>query len=462
MTLPRTLFFDRLFTGESWLEAARVEIGGEGEITALRDGASAGGSERFRGCAVPGIPNLHSHAHQRAMAGLAERSGDRQDSFWTWREVMYRHVAAMSPEQLEAISAQLYVEMLEAGYTAVGEFQYLHHDPRGRPYGRLAEMTLRTLEAARRVGLGITCLPVLYAHGGFGGEAPGEGQKRFLNGAGRFLRLVEELQGATAADPSAAVGIAPHSLRAVTAELMEDVLRGFGAAGPIHIHVAEQRREVEECLAWSGRRPVEWLLDRFAVDESWCLIHATHMTSEETRAMAGSGAVAGLCPVTEANLGDGFFNAGEFLGAGGRVGIGSDSHISVSPVEELRWLEYGQRLIRGGRNVLADAARRSTGRALLEAALAGGARACGRKIGRIAPGYRADLVVLDTEHPLLAERRQDEILDSWIFSGNAPLVREVIVGGRTVVEDGRHRRRREVARDFRRTLESLRSRTGQD
>ncbi len=455
--MRRTLFFDQLFTGWEWLRAARVEIDDRGDILAVDGGVTSEGCEKIPGCALPGVPNLHSHAHQRAMAGLAERSGGTADSFWTWREVMYRHLASMNPEQLEAISAQLYVEMLEAGYTAVGEFQYLHHDPQGRPYSQVAEMTLRTLASARRVGLGLTCLPVLYGHGGFGGAAAGNGQKRFLNDADGFFRLLEEVRRATVEDPEAAVGIAPHSLRAVAPELLLDVLKGFGTVGPIHIHVAEQRQEVEDCLRWSGLRPVTWLLEHVPVDERWCLIHATHMTSEETQAVAWSGAVVGLCPVTEANLGDGFFDAVEFLGAGGRIGIGSDSHISISPVEELRWLEYGQRLLGGARNILGGGANRSTGRRLLGAALAGGAQACGRSIGAIAPGLRGDLVVLDTDHPLLAEREEDEILDSWIFSGNAPLVRDVIVGGRTVVENGRHPQREEIAAAFRRTLKSLRT-----
>jgi len=457
--IMRQLFFDQLFTGESWLSRARVEIDAAGNLTSLEGDASSEGCEVIAGCALPGVPNLHSHAHQRAMAGLAERSGGQLGSsggvsFWTWREVMYQHVERMTPEDLEAVAAQLYVEMLEAGYTAVGEFQYLHHDPRGEPYDEIAEMSLRCLAAAKEVGIGITSLPVLYADGGFGGVPAGVGQRRFLNDAEGFLRIVEALE--KEASVEAAVGIAPHSLRAVNPGLLAEVLQAFQQRGPIHIHVAEQTQEVEDCLAWSGLRPVEWLLEKAPVDSSWCLIHATHMTAEETRALAGIGAVAGLCPTTEANLGDGFFNAVDYLAAGGRLGIGSDSHISISPVEEMRWLEYGQRLRHRGRNCLAGGADRSTGRRLLSAVLAGGAQACGRPIGALSPGKRGDIVVLDTDHPLLWERRGDAILDSWIFAGNAPLVKEVLVGGRTIVQEGRHIAREEVRSRYRESLKRLR------
>nr|XP_061808142.1 formimidoylglutamate deiminase-like [Nerophis lumbriciformis] len=412
----RTLYFDDLFTGSEWLRAVRVEIDEIGSVVTVTGDAEPSGCEHLAGCVVPGMPNLHSHAHQRAMAGLAERSGPGEDSFWTWRELMYRNVLRIRPEQLEAIAAQLYVELLEAGYTAVGEFQYLHHDSAGRPYAEPAEMSLRCLSAARDMGIGLTLLPVLYQDGGFGGRPSGDGQRRFLNDAEGFLGIVGRLQQET--DQQTAVGIAPHSLRAVGEELLGEVLAAWGERGPIHIHVAEQLPEVEDCLAWSGQRPVEWLFDRAAVDELWCLIHATHLDDDELSRLAASGAVVGLCPTTEANLGDGLFRAVEYLRVGGRLGIGSDSHISTSPAEELRWLEYGQRLRHHGRNLLTGGRDRSTGRSLYQQALAGGAQACGRPIGRIAPGCRADLVVLDTDHPLLAGRRGDAWLDSWIFAGN--------------------------------------------
>ena len=314
------LRFDHLFTGSSWLHDVVLTVDGDGNLSGVEpaadldrravDGSDGEVVEHFHGCALPGIPNLHSHAHQRAMAGLAERSGAVDDSFWTWREVMYLHVGRFAPEDMEAVAAQLYVEMLEAGYTAVGEFQYLHHDPAGEPYDELAEMSLRCLAAARAVGIGITHLPVLYSEGGFGGLPPTLGQRRFLNDLPRFWRLVERLEQEK--DASSAVGVAPHSLRAVSPEALAELRQAFAGRGPIHLHIAEQGKEVEDCLAWSNQRPVEWLLDHLDVDAAWCLIHATHMTDAETRALAATGAVVGLCPTTEANLGDGLFNRRTF------------------------------------------------------------------------------------------------------------------------------------------------------
>ena len=451
----KTLLFEKALLPEGWAEQVAVAIDETGTIAEVTAGAAEG--ERIAGCLLPGVPNLHSHAHQRAMAGLAERSGDSDDSFWTWREAMYHYVERIQPHHLEAIAAQLYVEMLKAGYTSVAEFQYLHHNPDGRPYDNAAEMSLRTLAAARDVGIGITNLPVLYRYGGFGAQESADGQRRFLNDADRFLSIVDTLLRESDDDPNVATGIAPHSLRAVSKDLLREVLDEFASRGnrPIHIHVAEQVKEVEDCLAWSGQRPVMWLNGHFKVDERWCLIHATHMSASEAWAVASSGAVVGLCPTTEANLGDGVFNAVPFLRAEGRLGIGSDSHISINPVEEIRWLEYGQRLKHLKRNVLAGGARRSTGRHLFERVVAGGAQACGRKTGRIEAGYRADMIVLETDHPLFYNRRDDALLDSWIFSGNASLVRDVYVGGRAVVQDGRHPQEETIRTRFRDSLDEL-------
>ena len=451
----KTLLFDLALLPGGWAEQVAVAIDETGAIAEVKAGAAEG--EHVAGCLLPGVPNLHSHAHQRAMAGLAERSGDSNDSFWTWREAMYHYVERIQPHHLEAIAAQLYVEMLKAGYTSVAEFQYLHHDPDGRPYDNVAEMSLRTLAAARDVGIGITNLPVLYRYGGFGAQDPAAGQRRFLNDADRFLVIVDTLLTESGDDPNVATGIAPHSLRAVSKDLLREVLDGFANQGdwPIHIHIAEQVKEVADCQAWCGQRPVAWLYAHFKVDERWCLIHATHMSASETWAVASSGAVAGLCPTTEANLGDGVFNAVPFLRAEGRLGVGSDSHISISPVEEIRWLEYGQRLKHLKRNVLAGGLRRSTGRHLFESVVAGGAQACRRNVGRIEAGYRADMIVLETDHPLLYNRRDDALLDSWIFSGNANLIRAVYVGGKAVVQDGRHAREEAIRTRFRQTLNEL-------
>ncbi|MDE0058121.1 MAG: formimidoylglutamate deiminase [Defluviicoccus sp.] len=446
--------FDRVLTPEGWLAPGRIEIGGDGRIAAVGAGE---GSERVGGIALPGMPNLHSHAFQRAMAGLTERAGPGADSFWTWRETMYRFVARLDPNDVEAIAAQLYCEMLKAGYTAVAEFHYLHHAPDGTPYDDLAEMAGRVTRAAERTGIALTLLPVLYDAGGFGGAPLGGAQRRFANDAERLLEIVETMHGRHGARPDFRVGLAPHSLRAAAPGSLAAALAGLNAidaGAPVHIHVAEQTREVEDCLAWCGRRPVEWLLENHAMGPRWCLVHATHMNAEETRALAATGAVAGLCPTTEANLGDGLFPLAAWLEAGGRLGIGSDSHVSTSPVEELRWLEYGQRLAARQRNIAA-LPEASTGARLHAAALDGGARATARDAGAVEPGRAADIVVLDAAHPLLAGKSGDTILDSWIFAGNENLVRDVMVGGRWVVRDGRHAEENAIARAFVRTIERL-------
>ena len=455
------LFLERALLPGGWHEGVVATISEAGLIEAVEEGATPGhADEVVRGASVPGMSNLHSHAFQRAMAGLAERAGPAGDSFWTWRQVMYDFLPRVGPEELEAIAGQLYVEMLKAGYTAVGEFHYLHHAPDGTPYANLTEMSARVIEAAGQAGIAITHLPVLYAHGGFGAAPPAEGQKRFLNDLDRFCRLVTEIHGLYAGTPGVSVGIAPHSLRAVSRELLSDavaMLDGLDPSAPIHIHIAEQLKEVEDCVAWSGKRPVEWLLENADVKDRWCLVHATHMTAEETRALAASGAVAGLCPTTEANLGDGLFPAAAYLAAGGRLGIGSDSHISVDLAEEIRLLEYGQRLKHLGRNLLADAEGASTGRSLYDRALQGGAAALGLASGRIAPGFRADLVVLDSDHPSLYGREGDSLLDAWLFFNAGNPIRDVYVAGRRVVTDGVHHREEEIAKRYRQTIARLRA-----
>ena len=347
--------FHHLLLPDGWRSPGFIDVDDAGNIVALPDGPAPGTNVgHIAGYAVPGMPNLHSHAFQRAMAGLAERSGPGEDSFWTWRETMYRFVDRLSPDDLEAIAAQLYVEMLKAGYTSVGEFHYLHHAPDGDAYEDPGEMSLRILAAADRAGIGMTLLPVLYAAAGFGGQPPGAGQRRFVNGADEFLGLVTSLGRMCADDPQRRVGMAPHSLRAVPPEILAAALDGFDRHAPVHIHIAEQVKEVEDCIAWCGTRPVDWLLSNADVGDRWCLVHATHMTPSETSALAACGAVAGLCPTTEANLGDGLFSLPAYQAGEGRWGIGSDSNVSISPVEELRWLEYGQRLVLRKRGVTAS------------------------------------------------------------------------------------------------------------
>ncbi len=438
-----------------WANDVVIDIGGDGNISRIQTDIAGAAP----GCLLPGIANLHSHAHQRAMAGLAERAGAGNDSFWTWRTTMYAFLDAIQPHHLHAIASQLYLEMLKAGYTRVAEFQYLHHQANGSQYDNIAEMSLQTLAAARGTGLGITSLPVHYQYGGFGAQSPSEQQRRFVNDPEDYLTIVDALVNAGKNDNNAVTGLSAHSLRAVTKESFGEVLRGCEKHGqrPIHIHIAEQTKEVDDCVSWCNARPVEYLFDSFKVDARWCLIHVTHMTEDETSQLARSGAVAGLCPTTEGNLGDGFFNATQYFAENGKLGIGSDSHISISPTEELRWFEYGQRLLHRSRNQLAGGFNRSTGRNLFDTVVAGGAQACGHNSGAIDVGKRADFVVLDTRHPLLCERSGDELIDSWVFSGNATTVRDVYVGGRKVIDGGHHAQEQQVEAQFRSALKQLRN-----
>ena len=446
-----TLWFETALLPDGWADRVRVVLDGE-RIAAVESGASPSGAERF-GAAAPGLGNLHSHAFQRAMAGLGEVRGASDDSFWTWRDVMYRFARAIDPEAMEAIAAMAFVEMLESGFTRVGEFHYLHHQPDGSPHADLAEMSARLAAAASATGMGLTLLPVLYQQGGFGGMAAGEGQRRFVNPLDRYAALVEASRRAVAGLPDGVVGVAPHSLRAVGPEALAEAVRLAGE-GPIHIHIAEQQREVDDCLGWSGARPVAWLLDHAPVDARWCLVHATHMTAAETVRLAASGAVAGLCPITEASLGDGTFNGRDYLAAGGRYGIGSDSNVLIDAAQELAMLEMSQRLAHQRRNVMA-ASEGSTGRSLFDAALAGGAQALGVAPARIDVGAPADLIALDLGHPSCVGRRGDALLDAWVFAGQRGFVDAVWRRGRPVVRGGRHDAREDVVRRYRAAVTAL-------
>ncbi|HUR43985.1 MAG TPA: formimidoylglutamate deiminase [Aestuariivirga sp.] len=447
------LHFSSALTSEGWRDNVTVELDSKGNVTTVTLGSKSG--EHVQGVAIPAMPNAHCHVHHRFMLGLAERAGPGADSFWTWREAMYGFALRLSPEDLEAVAAQLYVEMLKSGFSVVGEFQYLHHQPDGTPYDEPAELSLRCLSAAEKAGIAITMLPTLYSFGGFGGQPPVAGQRRFINGADRYLEIYRTLHSACAHHPLRRLGISPHSYRAVTADLLKTVIGGIDPASPIHIHVAEQTKEVDDCLAWCGKRPVELMLDSFDVSKRWCAIHATHMTEAETQRLAQSGAIAGLCPTTEANLGDGIFPADRFLKAKGAIAIGSDSNISVSPAEDLRMLEYSQRLRDRTRNALAAGPGQSTGRSLFDAALRGGATAMVQPVGAIAPGYRADIAVLDDEHPSLIGRSGDNLLDTWIFSAGNQSVKDIFVGGRHVVKDRHHFAEDKISRDFRSAVKRL-------
>ncbi len=457
MTTASYHFSNALLPG-GWAENVRVDMDDYGLITSVEANANPNGATLFSGPALPALANVHSHAHQRAITGLTERAGPGDDSFWTWREAMYRFLGAMTPEDLRAIAAQAYVEMLKSGFTSVGEFQYLHNQIDGTHYATKAEMSLSCLSAARDAGIGFTALPVLYAYGGFGAQAPVDGQKRFIHSASSFMEIAARMVDETSAAPHENAGIAPHSLRAVNKPLLDDVLSSLNAiapAAPVHIHIAEQVKEVEDCVAWCGQRPVEHWLDTYDVNARWCAIHATHMSDAETEGLARSGAVAGLCPTTEANLGDGIFPAKSFIAAEGAIAIGSDSHITISPSDDLRILEYSQRLRDRARNVLADGPGASTGRSLYDRTAMGGAQAMGLDTGAIAVGKLADIVVLDENHPALVARTGDDIIDSWIFFGGDACVRDVIAHGQHVVKNRYHVNQEKIFERFRATLSRL-------
>ena len=438
-----------------WARDVLLRWDAAGTLQSVQAGAQAGSAPHAPGPLIPGLPNLHSHAFQRAFAGLTEyrapQPGGGQDSFWSWRSLMYRFAARITPESLEAIATWLYVEMLEAGYTAVCEFHYVHHDQGGTPYADDATLAHTLLRAASTAGIGITLLPVLYQTSGFGGQPPREAQARFIRSTDSMLSLLERLAPAVRAQ-QACLGLAPHSLRAVPPDSLRVALQGLAALNeraPIHIHIAEQTQEVQDCLAWSGQRPVQWLLENAPVDARWCLVHATHMTPDEYAAAARTGAVAGICPTTEANLGDGLFDMPLWLQHGGRWGVGSDSHACVNAAEELMLLEYGQRLSTRQRNVLATASQPQVATAMTLQAVQGGAQAAGRAIAGLATGQQADWVALDADQLALQGLPADSQLGAHVFgSHRTSAVHGVWVAGRQRVQAGRHPLHDTAARAF--------------
>jgi len=452
--MPETsLLAKQVLLPEGFAEDVRITIKGSRIASVERHAAPDPGDEPVD-ILIPGMANLHSHAFQRAMAGLAEVRGPGRDTFWTWRDLMYRVALTLDPDDVAAVAAQLYAEMLEGGFTRVGEFHYLHHAPDGTAYDDIAELAGAIAEAASKTGLGLTLIPVLYAHSDFGGAPPSEGQRRFLNDPERFARLVEASETKLARLSEARLGIAAHSLRAASPEELQ-FAAGLKPNAPFHMHISEQVKEVEDCVVWSGQRPIEWLLDHAPVDSRWCLIHATHMTPAETTGLAQTGAVAGLCPVTEANLGDGTFPAPDFIEAGGLFGVGTDSNILIGVADELRQLEYAQRLAHRARNVIAPHGA-SNGRTLFEAALTGGAQATGlgESVG-IAEGALADLVSLKADHPALFGRKGEAILDVFIFGASRSPIDCVWALGKKQVDSGRHIMADQIFARFKSAVERL-------
>ncbi len=455
------IYCSHALLNDGWREHVLLEIGSDGLIENIRSGENvlSGGEEQvafeLKGRVIPGMPNLHSHGFQRLIGGLTGASDRSGDNFWGWRKAMYGFANRISADQFQDCMNWVYVEMLKAGFTSCAEFHYLHHQADGSPFEQKAETSLRVLSAADNSGMAVTLLPVFYKVSGFGQKTASEQQRRFSNTLDTYLDIFQICRSAIGNQNLHKLGLAPHSLRAVPADDLQTLLQQFSSDDlPIHIHIAEQTGEVEECEVFQGQRPVNWLLENAEVNENWCLVHATHMDAQERQDAAGSGAVAGLCPSTEADLGDGFFDAQSWLNSGGRFGIGSDSNLRISVSEELRLLEFSERLRQQRRDVLRDESRRC-GRFLYEHAARSGARALGQNVGSIMQGCRADLVELDSRHPQLDGRKGDSILDSFVFAGGNEMIRSVFVGGKQVISDGHHTEETRFRSDFTRTMKEL-------
>lgn len=463
-----TLLAEHALLPNGWARQVKFAWNTAGDLVTVQPNCAVDTPAARATYVIPGMVNLHSHAFQRAMAGLAESAGQQGgDNFWSWRSQMYRLALHISPQQLQAIAAQLYSECLRFGYTSLCEFHYLHRATDGRFYANPVVMAEALLQAATESGIGISLLPVLYSHADFNDMPLAHEQRRFATSVKDVLTMLQLLEPHRTAQVE--IGVAPHSLRAANLSQIRELLSALPAHRPIHIHIAEQQKEVAACLAATGQRPVAYLLEQLAsghaVDQQWCLVHATHLVSAEVQALAQTQAVVGLCPSTEANLGDGLFDLADYLKAGGRFGIGSDSHVSQSPVEELRWLEYGQRLRSQQRHIAQSAQRaalsgevaQEAGDFLWQAAARGGAQASARRVGQLAVGYRADLLILDDSHPNVQTLPVAQLMNTLIFSGNDNLVKDVIVGGQTVVSAGRHHRQAAIQQAFVACLRQLRA-----
>ncbi len=456
----QTLFASHVMTQDGWAKNVAIEIGNDGLICAITPDLKEApvGAQTINGTLIPGIQNCHSHAFQRAITGLTEQRLNPQDSFWSWRDTMYRLQGKIGPYELQAISEQLYLDMLKQGYTSVAEFHYLHHDVDGQHYNNPGEMSHRVISAAQNVGMQITHLPVFYCFSGFGSKPPEAGQARFIHGLDDYSKLLENLHKEYRNNSNVNLGISPHSLRAVDVTMLKGAVAALNTLdnkAPIHIHISEQQREVKASVEFSGKRPVNWLLDNMDVNERWCLIHATHLKNDEVKRLAASKAVAGLCLTTEANLGDGVFPAEYYMHQQGRFAVGSDSQVCLSPVEELRLLEYGQRLSQMRRTVLACDQMPSVGENLLRGALEGGSQALGINAGAIAVGKRADLLVIDDQNTNLYGKTESSLLDSWIFACDTNPVKDVMVNGNWVIRDGQHDMQEAIGDRFRKAMDNI-------
>jgi formimidoylglutamate deiminase len=452
----KKLFAKNILLNDGWHSDITLTIK-NGVISAI-DTGYVEGAERVSGSVIPGMVNCHSHAFQRAFAGFSEQGSEGQDSFWTWRSIMYKFLSQLTTDNAEVIARQLYIEMLKMGYTRVAEFHYLHHQIDGKAHAPLAAMAEAIFKASKSAGIGLTMLPVLYRFSGFGALVPNDGQKRFINTVEQFNQLVSDCFLLSERFENTNVGIAPHSLRAVDKTSLQqavDHVRGLDPYAPIHIHIAEQQKEVDDCLAHFNKRPVQWLLDNMTLDAQWCLIHATHINEQERKGIIASQAIAGICPTTEANLGDGIFPTTEFLLENGTFAIGSDSHISVNPIEELRWLEYAQRLIKQQRAILVSNEQASVGANLWQKAALGGAQSTHSNTGELALGKQADLLVLSADKTKLFAHNNQHLLDSMIFASQQNPISDVMVNGQWVVKEGVHALEQNTAAAFAKILQTL-------
>ncbi len=450
----KCFFIDNAYVQGEWKKSVSVTVNDDGFIAQIiPDSHADKDATHIKGLVIPSMPNLHSHAFQRAMAGFAEIAGDPQDSFWTWREQMYHLVERLTPEQVHTIASYLYVGMLKGGYTQVAEFNYLHHDVNGLSYQN-DDMSTQLIAAAKDVGIGQTLLPVLYTFSGFGDQPAQPLQKRFIQTTEQYLEQFRNLLNTQTGLQN--LGICFHSLRAANIQQMKSVLEALPDELPVHVHISEQMKEVNDCIDWCGQRPVEYLYSQLPVNQRWCLVHATHLNQNEVSLIAKSGAVAGICPTTEANLGDGIFSAVDYIQQNGYWGIGSDSHVSLNALEELRWLEYGQRLVHQKRNRLVSSEQKSVGELLWSQAAKGGAQACGVKLGQLDVGYRADWLELRSNE-WMSYQPTEQWLNRWLFAGEKSQIDNVYVAGNQVIRNGHHPLEDELSERFSKVMKELNS-----
>ncbi len=449
-----TIFAQTALLENGWANEVEIKISDHGQIQEITFDIT-NTADMSVDVLIPAPVNAHSHAFQRAMAGLTERRGPTgSDTFWTWRKLMFKFLNQLTPDHIERICAFVQMEMLEAGFATNVEFHYLHHQPGGQEYNKLSEMSDRIASATLQSGIGLTILPVLYQYGGCDKSNLTGGQIRFGNSFDQYIKLYQELSETIKYLPAdTTTGLSAHSLRAVG---RNELIKISELAGdkPLHMHAAEQIAEVEEVLSIWGKRPIEWILENLPINSNWCLIHCTQMLPHETLQLSATGAVAGLCPITEANLGDGIFDGVNWLSNGGAIAIGSDSNINISLAEEIRSLEYSQRLRDKSRARLATEDK-STARRIFDAIVAGGAKASGRKTGIIGVGYWADLMSIKSSDINLLQAKEDSILDSFAFTNEQAFIENVWSAGRHMVKNGQHINRKYITENYIKAIKEL-------